>query len=84
MATNSTTMEREIKFDRATRDFALYLDGVFVGYANSYSEGERKLDELAFEALVHGATLDQIEQLFKEELAPLAKRLEAAIAELQR
>jgi hypothetical protein len=52
--TNLTTeFRKEIKYDRATKDYALYLDGAFVGYAGSYSEGERKLNALMYDALTH-------------------------------
>jgi hypothetical protein len=49
----ASIMEREIKYDRITKDFALYLDGRLVGYAGSYSEGERRLNELVHAALTH-------------------------------
>lgn len=75
-------METEIRFDRETKDFALYLDGAYVGSAPNYSEGEKRLNALKYEALLHGATLEQIEELFRQELAPLQARLEQAIAKL--
>lgn len=37
---------KEIVYDRISHDFALYLDGAIVGYARSYVDGERTLDEL--------------------------------------
>lgn len=46
-------MEREIIYDRETRDYALYLDGEFVGYAGSYHAGEIKLDQLIYARLSH-------------------------------
>jgi hypothetical protein len=43
--------EKSIKYDRATRDFALYLNDDLVGFAASYHEGEIILDRLVFELL---------------------------------
>jgi hypothetical protein len=42
---------REIKYDRETRDFAMYLDGELVGFARNYHEAEIELDRLVFELL---------------------------------
>lgn len=55
MSTQTTpTFTREIKFDRETRDFAMYLDGELVGYARTYHEAEVTLDELVHTILTHG------------------------------
>jgi hypothetical protein len=49
--------QREIKFDRETKDFALYLSDAngenfeLVGYARTYVEGETTLDQLVAERL---------------------------------
>jgi hypothetical protein len=51
--TTSESFRKEIKYDRLTRDYALYLDGKIVGYARSYHEGERTLDELTHGILAH-------------------------------
>lgn len=45
--------QREIKYDRLTKDYACYLDGELVGYARTYVEGETMLDELASELMRH-------------------------------
>lgn len=42
---------KEIKFDRLTKDFALYLDGEYVGSAPTYHDGERILNELVYHEL---------------------------------
>lgn len=47
--------QREIKYDRESKDFALYLSDAngenfeLVGYARSYHEGETTLDALVAE-----------------------------------
>ena len=50
--THSTTLipaaSSEIRYDRETRDYAVYLDGVLVGFAPSYSQAEElRLRELS-------------------------------------
>lgn len=45
--------QREIIYDRNTRDYAMYLDGELVGFARTYHEAEITLDQLMFE-LVSG------------------------------
>lgn len=44
---------KEIRYDRETGDYRLTLDGVCVGYARTYAEGEVTLDELAYAQLTH-------------------------------
>ena len=40
---------KQIVHDRATRDYAMYLDGELVGFARTYQEAEITLDHLIFE-----------------------------------
>jgi hypothetical protein len=52
--TNTNTApryEKEITYDRATRDYAGSIDGEIVGYFRSYHEAEIALDQLVFELL---------------------------------
>lgn len=42
---------KEIKYDRETRDYAMYLDGDLVGFARTYHEAEVTLDQLVFELM---------------------------------
>jgi hypothetical protein len=52
--TNLTTeFRKEIKWNRATKDYDLLLDGEYVGSARNYSEGERTLNALVYDALLH-------------------------------
>lgn len=53
----STTFEKSIRYDRETRDFAMYLDGEMVGYARTYHDAESALDQLAYDLLADGAAL---------------------------
>jgi hypothetical protein len=43
--------KKQIKFDRATKDFAMFLDGELVGYARTYLEAEVTLNQLVYELL---------------------------------
>jgi hypothetical protein len=49
----TTEFRKEIKYDRATKDYSLYLDGEYVGSARNYSEGERALNAMVYDALTH-------------------------------
>jgi len=42
---------KEIVYDRATRDYAMFLDKELVGFARTYHEGEVTLDQLVFELI---------------------------------
>lgn len=52
---NSTTISKEIRYERETRDFSMWVDGAYVGSAPTRSEAERRMDELVYDMLVHGA-----------------------------
>lgn len=53
-ANSTTPLTKEIVYDRTTRDYEMRIDGQCVGFASTYSEAERRLDELVYEMLVHG------------------------------
>lgn len=42
---------KEIVYDRATRDYAMYLDDELIGFARNYHEAEITLDRIVFELL---------------------------------
>ena len=42
---------KEITYDRATRDYAMHLDGELIGFARTYHEAEITLDRLVYELL---------------------------------
>ncbi len=50
---------KEIVYDRATRDYAMYLDGELVGFARTYHEAEVALDQLVFELMSGRVFADQ-------------------------
>lgn len=52
MSIASTT--REIAYDRASRDFAAFLDGNLIGYYPSYLKAEEALDDHVYELLDRG------------------------------
>jgi hypothetical protein len=45
-------MNREIKYDRLSKDFAGYINGILIGFYRSYHDAEVALDAYVFEALV--------------------------------
>ena len=49
-----TTLTKDIRYERETQDFALYLDGGFVGYARTRREAEERLDALVYDRLTKG------------------------------
>jgi hypothetical protein len=44
---------KEIRYDRDTKDYSLYLDGEYIGSAANYHEGEEKLNATIYDALLH-------------------------------
>jgi hypothetical protein len=56
MTTTTPTYTKEIRYDRETRDYALYLNGELVGFAANHHEGEVELNRLVFEELTRTAT----------------------------
>lgn len=51
----ATSYRKEIKYDRVSRDYAMYLDGELVGFGRTYHDAEVELDQLVFELLSGGA-----------------------------
>lgn len=41
----------EIRYDRDTRSYAMYLDGELIGFARTYHEAEITIDQLVFELM---------------------------------
>lgn len=56
MATTSNQTEKRIKYDRITKDYAMIWRGSTIGYAATYDEAQRRLDEHAYRVL-NGARL---------------------------
>ena len=53
--------DKELVYDPKTQDFAMYLDGEFIGYARTYSGGEDILNALVFDRLTLNAVNDAAE-----------------------
>jgi hypothetical protein len=51
MAATTTQPEKRIKYDRITRDYAMIWRGSVIGYAPTYDEAQRRLDEHAYRVL---------------------------------
>jgi hypothetical protein len=48
------TYDKNIAYDRQTRDYRMELDGRLIGFARSYHEAEAQLDQVVYEMLTHG------------------------------
>jgi hypothetical protein len=44
-----------IQYDRTTKDYACYLDGMLIGYAPNYSAGETLCNDTYYEQLSHAS-----------------------------
>lgn len=44
-------MSKQIKRNKANRDYDMFLDGRYVGSRDTYTEAQIALDQLAFDAL---------------------------------
>jgi hypothetical protein len=42
---------KRIQYDRATRDFSMFLNGRYVGSRATYTQAEQALNALAYETL---------------------------------
>jgi hypothetical protein len=42
---------KEIKFERSTGEYAMYLDGELVGFARTYHDAKVTLDHLVFDLI---------------------------------
>jgi len=47
-------MNRNIRYDRATRDFAAYVDGILIGFFGSFHAAEVACDQYVFDTLTKG------------------------------
>jgi hypothetical protein len=54
--TTAALYEKNIAYDRETKDYAMRLDGELVGFARTFHEAEVTLDQLVFELLTSGIT----------------------------
>lgn len=61
-------MQKEICYDRETRDYAIYLNSELVGFARTYHEAEVTLDQLVFELIAARAAAPALNELAYEQL----------------
>jgi hypothetical protein len=48
---NPSPVGKSIVYDRETRDFACFLDAIYIGHAATYGDGESRLNAAAYESL---------------------------------
>lgn len=56
-----TQPTRRIEWSAADHDYAMYLDGEFVGFARSHVDAETALDRMVFDRLTAQSTADKAE-----------------------
>lgn len=56
-------LDKTATYDRITGDYAMHLDGLFIGYARNQREADMTLNATAYEWLIHGytATAEQLD-----------------------
>jgi hypothetical protein len=72
MTTIIADIQKEIIFDRATRDFSMYIsiDGKreYIGSASTYGEGEMMTNEYVFNFLMDSNTIETAAELLMQEV----------------
>lgn len=51
---NDTTIEKEIRYNRETKDYDCYVAGNFIGSAGNYSAGEELCNTVAYDLIADG------------------------------
>ena len=54
----TTTFDKSIRYDRATGDFAAYLDDNYIGHFTNHHDAEVALDQVAYDQLADGSDAD--------------------------
>ncbi len=54
MSNTTTDITREIKYSRADRDYACYVNGQYIGSCANYSDGEALCNQVAYDLLMDG------------------------------
>ena len=52
---NDTTIEKEIRYNRANKDYDCFVAGRYVGSRSSHSDGETLCNEVAYDLISSGA-----------------------------
>ena len=65
-------MNKRIQYDRSTKDYAMYLDGRYVGSRATHAGAQAELDRLAYEDLTH--PIDDERREFLNKLYSLSRR----------
>lgn len=52
---NFTTLRKEVRYERSTRDYSLWIDDRYVGSAPTHTAATTRLDELVSDMLTHNA-----------------------------
>ena len=71
--TTTPAFQKEIAYNRETRDFRATLDDNLIGYFATYHDAENALDQIAYDLLADGAVLSAAQLELTGPFAPLGE-----------
>ena len=79
MTTATTTTDKSIRYDRASRDWAAYLNGEYIGSFSTHAAAEAALDQVAYDQLADGVALTAAELDGGSDAGTMAEEVAAAV-----
>ena len=77
--TTATTTDKSIRYDRASRDWAAYLNGEYIGSFSTHAAAEAALDQVAYDQLADGVALTAAELDGGSDADTMAEEVAAAV-----
>ncbi len=77
--TTATTTDKSIRYDRASRDWAAYLNGEYIGSFSTHAAAEAALDQVAYDQLMDGVALTAAELDGGSDADTMAEEVAAAV-----
>jgi len=78
--TTAITFDKSIRYDRASRDWAAYLNGEYIGSFSTHAAAEAALDQVAYDQLADGVALTAAELDGGSDADECAEDVAAAVA----
>ena len=75
----TATFEKSIAYDRASRDWAAYLNGEYIGSFSTHAAAEAALDQVAYDQLADGVALTAAELDGGSDADTMAEEVAAAV-----
>ncbi len=79
MTTATTTTDKSIRYDRASRDWAAYLNGEYIGSFSTHAAAEAALDQVAYDLLMDGQCATAAELDGGSDADAMAEEVAAAV-----